>query len=106
MASDFDELVFDAIRGHTEEQPQDLVGILGFVDGREKLVLTQEELAGALQRLIDARRIGECSRHRFYELNDPSVSVAFSGLTPEEHAAACECYRQEFWRRYRELSGE
>ena len=106
MSTRFDDLVFEAIQGHTQEDPQDLVGILGYVDGREKLVLTHEELSGALQRLIDAGRIRQSSRGKFYEPNERNDPGSFSGHSPREHAAACKRYAREFWRKYRELSGE
>jgi hypothetical protein len=103
MATDFDALVFDAISGHTPGSPQDLVGILGSVDGREKLVLSHEELSLALKRLTEAGKIAESERHHFHELGDGDEPGTFSGLSPAEHDAACERYREEFWRKYREL---
>ena len=102
--STFDDRVFEAIQGYTRDTPLGLVGIFGFVDGREKLVLSHEELVGALERLIAAGRIRESPRHQFYEPGDPGEKAGgFSGLTPREYDAACERYRKEFWRRYREL---
>lgn len=43
-----DRGIFKAIKGHSETHPQDLVGILAYVDSHEKLVLTHEELAACL----------------------------------------------------------
>jgi hypothetical protein len=61
MTTDYYQRIFEAIVGYTPERPQNLVGILGFVDGREKLVLTHDELSGALKRLMAAGRVGEPS---------------------------------------------
>lgn len=101
MSFDVDELVFAAIRGHSPDTPQDLVGILGSVDGREKMMLTHEELAGALGRLVAAGRIGETLAHRFHELAGTQPTSSFSGLSIDEYDAACARYRSEFWRKVR-----
>lgn len=37
-----DDYIFEAIKGHTPEQPQDLVGIIYHVDGRMKIMMLQE----------------------------------------------------------------
>ncbi len=101
---DFDERIFEAVSGCTSEKPQDLVGILAYVDCLEKLVLSRRELAGGLQRLIEQGRIAELPRHRFYKAVSDSSSRAFSGLTRAEHHQACEAYKEWFWKKYRELS--
>lgn len=104
MSADLVERIFEAICGHTPEDPQNLVGILGFVDGREKLVLTHEELSGALRQLLAAGRIRESSPHHYYEPDESGDPSSFSGLTPEEHEDACRRYQEEFRRKYRGLS--
>ena len=74
MTTDYDQRICEAIVGYTPERPQNLVGILGFVDGREKLVLTHDELAGALKRLMADGRVGESSRHVLHELGEAGCS--------------------------------
>jgi hypothetical protein len=98
---DFDEYIVEAVKSHTPENPQDLVGILYHVDGRMKLVMSHEELAGGLQRLIECGRIAELPSHKFYEVTVASAPRKFSGLTLEEYRGVCEAYRKRFWKSYR-----
>jgi hypothetical protein len=101
---DFDTRIFEAVEGGTLEKPHDLVQILAYVDSREKLVLSHEELSGGLQRLVEQGRIAELPRHRFYRTADDSAPRTFSGLTLEEYREACEAYRKWFWKTYKELT--
>ncbi len=99
-----DEYIFEAVKGHTLEHPQDLVGIIYHVDGCMKLMMLHEEFAGGLQRLIESGRIAEIPRHRFYEVIDGSAPRSFSGLTVEEQSRAEEAYAKWFRQEYRKLS--
>jgi hypothetical protein len=101
---DFDDRIFEAVRGGTQDKPRDLVDIFAYVDSREKVVLSQQELVGGLQRLIEQGRIGELSRHRFHEVIVGPAPRTFSGLTPVEYEQACEAYRKWFWKTYKELT--
>lgn len=102
MATEFDALILAAIEARSVENPASLVEILGFVDGREKLVLSHEELAGGLERLARAGKITESSRHEYHGLPETHGPGRFSGLTPAEHASACDRYHRAFWQKYRE----
>jgi hypothetical protein len=101
---DFDASIFEAVESGTLEKPHDLVQILAYVDSRDRLVLSHEELSGGLQRLIAQGRVAELPRHKFYKVTDDSAPRTFSGLTPEEHLQACEAYEKWFWKTYRKLS--
>lgn len=104
MPQNYDELVLDAIRGHTVDRPQSLEGILEAVDARMKLVLSREELSGSLERLIAAGQVREGPRHHFFQRTGSGERHVFSGITADEHRIACERYRRVFWQKYRELS--
>lgn len=97
-----DRRVFEAIQGYTEGHPQDLVGILHYVDHREKLLLTRDELSDALRRLSDAGRIREVAPLKFVAAERRS-DTAFRGLSSREHEEACEAYRRWFWEVYSNL---
>lgn len=99
-----DEYIFEAVKGHTPDQPQDLVGIIYHVDGRMKLMMLHEEFVGGLQRLIENGRIAEIPRHKFYEATDDSAPRTFSGLTVEEQSRAEKTYTKWFWKEYRKLT--
>lgn len=104
MRQNYDELVLDAIRGHTVDRPQLLEGILEAVDARMKLVLSCEELSSSLERLIAAGQVGERPRHHFFESTGSGERAVYPGLSADEHTKACDRYRREFWRKYRELA--
>jgi len=98
-----DQYIFEAVKGHTLEKPQDLVGIIYHVDGCMKLMMMREELADGLERLIKRGRIAEIPRHRFYEVTDSSAPRTFSGLTDAEHSRAEKAYVKWFAQEYRKL---
>jgi hypothetical protein len=100
---DLDKFILEAVKGHTPENPKDLVGILYHVDGRMKLVMSDDELEGGLRRLVETGRIAELSAHRFYEVTGALSPGIFSGLSGEEHCRACEVYRKWFWKTLKEL---
>ncbi len=103
---EFDRDIFKAIKGSTETQPQDLVGILAFVDSRQRLVLTHEELSGGLQRLIESGKIAEVAPCRYFDTAGQPHSRHFSGLSPEEHEQACDAYQKLFQEALRRLDDE
>ena len=96
----FDEYIVEAVRGHTAERPQDLVGILYNIDGRMKLLPLNDELRGGLARLVESGRIIETERHRFAE-GDGKTGQTFSGITDEEWRRADDAYRRWFWAMHR-----
>ena len=81
----FDRRILKAIKGHSETHPQDLVGILAYVDSQEKLVLTHEELSCGLQRLIESGQIAEATPHKYFDTAGQSHSRVFSGLSLQDH---------------------
>jgi hypothetical protein len=91
-----DRSIFKAIKGHTEDKPQDLVGILAYVDSREKLLLTHEELSGGLERLIRGNQIAEVVPHKFVDTAGRPYSHNFSRLSLSDHEQACQAYRKWF----------
>ena len=93
----FDIRILEAIKGATRGKPKDLAGILAYVDSRERVVLTHQEMEGGLRRLVESECVAEASDHRFYEISAEVERRAFSGLTPEDYQQACEEYRQRFW---------
>ena len=93
----FDRRILKAIKSHSETAPQDLVGILAYVDSQEKLVLTHEELSGGLQRLIESGQIAEATPHKYFDTAGQSHSRVFSGLSLQDHEEACQAYRKWFW---------
>jgi hypothetical protein len=92
----YDRDIYKAIKGTSENNPQNLVNILGLVDSQQKLLLTHEELSGGLRRLIENGLIAEASPLHYFDTAGIPHSSKFSGLSPEEHASACHEYIQEF----------
>ena len=102
----FDRRILKAIKSHSETAPQDLVGILAYVDSQEKLVLTHEELSGGLQRLIESGEIAEATPHKYFDTAGQSHSRGFSGLSLQDHEEACQAYRKWFWEQYRKVQNK
>ena len=92
----FDTRILEAVNGSTREKPKDLASILAYVDFRERLLLTHQEMAGGLCRLVEQGLIAEVADHRFHEVAPTGTPGAFSGLTPEKYQQACEAYQERF----------
>lgn len=91
---DFDTLVFEAIMGHDDSNPQDLIHILSYVEGRKDLIMTHQELSAVLQQLIDEGRIAEVGKHRFIENPGHIQNSCFSGYTYADHQKTYLAYDQ------------
>jgi hypothetical protein len=91
-----DQRIFKTIRGHTSNDPQTLVGIIAGVDAMERMILTPEELAGGLQRLVDSGSIIEIEKHRFIERSDAPGNRPFSGVDESDYKAAVKQYEHWF----------
>jgi hypothetical protein len=98
-----DDRVLEAVALGTREKPQDLVTILHYVDSREKLILSRDELAGALERLIQGGNISEVSPLHFSPTAPRRGARTFSGVTAQQYRKACATYTKEFWAEYRKL---
>jgi hypothetical protein len=99
----FDQRIFESVEHATPEKPHDLVHILYYVDALERVLLSHEELAGGLQRLIEEGRIAELPRHKFHGHPEGSPPGRFSGLTQAEYDQASKAYHEWFEKAYREL---
>ena len=98
-----DRTIFKAIKGHTADNPQDLVRILAFVDARERLLLSYEELSGGLQRLIQDGRIAEAEPQKYFDSLGQTSSRGFSSISLDDYEKACETYQKRFWEADRAL---
>jgi hypothetical protein len=67
--------IYKAIKGTTRDKPQNLVGIIGTVDARQKLVVTYNELCAGLKSLIETGKITQLSPVEFYEIEDVRGSI-------------------------------
>jgi hypothetical protein len=94
--SEYDRDIFKAIKGHSEQSPQDLPGILAVVDARQRLILTHEELVSGLGRLIEAGQVVEAGNYRYYEPKSPPSARSFSGIPLAEYRRACKAYDEFF----------
>ena len=101
-----DRCIFLTIQGRTATDPQTLMGILAGVDGKERLVLTREELAGGLLRLIHAGYIVEIEPLKFCVASEPDSPGEFSGISDSDHAKAVQEYHDWFQRKLAELDDE
>ena len=88
----FDDRVREAIGLATPKAPQDLAGILHYVDSRERLVLTHEELSGSLERLIGCGAVAEVAPHRFYLPRDARPASSFTAIPRQVYDAAFDEY--------------
>jgi len=92
----FDARIQESIKGTTLEHPKDLCGILAYVDSRERVVLTCQELSDGLSRLIRQGRVIEAVGRSFYENKREAKPSSFRGLTAQEYQQACESYQESF----------
>ncbi len=98
--------IYKAIKGYTKSNPQNIVGILGAVDARQKLLLTYEELCAGLKGLIEAGKIIEISPTQFCENKDASkISKVshFAGFSFKEFEQACDEYSKMMERFMKEI---
>jgi len=91
-ASNFDDRVLEAIRLATPGQPQDIAGILHYVDSREKVVLTHRELVEALERLIHGGAVAEVAPFHFCVAESGVRKPHFTAMPREVYDAACDRY--------------
>jgi hypothetical protein len=104
--SAYDRDIFQAIKGHPEQNPQDLPGILAAVDAFQRLILTHEELVKGVARLIEAGQVVEAGSYRYYVPKaSPSVRN-FSGIPLAEYHRACEDYHERFSKAVQELESD
>jgi hypothetical protein len=89
---EFADDIYTAIRNATP--PVGLAGILAYVDMRQRVLLTREELNQALRGLIDAGLIVEVEPHHYRDAAGEPGNGSFSGVSDAAHAAACDEYRQ------------
>jgi hypothetical protein len=101
-----DRRIFKTIQGCDSTNPQTLIGIIGGVDASERLVLTHDELAGGLQRLVSAGYVAEIEPHRYYDASIADGPDTFSGITESDHANAVQEYREWFRRQFDNLDDE
>ena len=106
FATNLDRSIFKTVRGHTPANPQTLMGIIAGVDASERLVLTHEELASGLERLLSAGYIAETQPHRFCDASNGNSPSAFSGITESDYAVAVEEYRNWFQQHLDDLDDE
>ena len=92
--TDFDALVLDAIKDHSAENPQNLIGIISYVQCLKGLIMTHKELEGALQRLIDEGSIAEIDTHHFVDNRESGKPGSFSGYTYADHQSTYAAYDQ------------
>jgi hypothetical protein len=94
--SAYDRDIFKAIKGHSEQSPQDLPGILAAVDARQRLILTHAELVEGLARLIEAGQVVEAGSYQYYVPKAPPSVRKFSGIPLAIYHCACEDYSERF----------
>lgn len=87
-----DRDVLKSMTGATRDQPIDLVRLLSGVDARQRLVLTHDELEGALRRLIDSGLVAEAAPLHFFVPTEPRHG-SFSGLSSRDYERAVKAYR-------------
>lgn len=91
-----DRRILKTIQGHTPDNPQTLVGIIGGVDASERLVLSHEELSGGLQRLIRTGHVAETDLQAFCDATGGDFPKTFTGITASDHSTAVIQYREMF----------
>jgi hypothetical protein len=96
----FDRDILKSLMGATQEQPVDLVRILWGVDARQRLLLTRDELDGALRRLMSSGRVAEAPPLHFF-VPAQQVPSEFSGLSSADYEHAVASYRSAFARSHR-----
>lgn len=100
-----DKEIFEAVSGSPVEKPTTLWQIIGYVDSRQRLMISYDELFGGLKRLFEARRIGEVDGKYFAMTSEYAASSPrdFKGFSQETFKKAQKEYRKRFWKAFREL---
>jgi hypothetical protein len=101
--SGLDRDIFKAIEGYSEHSPQDLPGILWAVDAHQRLVLTHGELNSGLAKLIEAGKVAEAGKFRYFAPESPPAVTSFSGVSLDEYNRACNAYHENFLAAVQEL---
>jgi hypothetical protein len=91
-----DSRIYNAIKGHTAAKPQNLAGIIAYVDSQEKLVITREELSTGITRLIEDGLVAESEKHLFVETVKKGAAGSFSGISADEYETAFREYLKSF----------
>jgi hypothetical protein len=102
--SEYDRDILKAISGFSRKSPQDLPGILATVDAFQRMILSHDELASGLARLIEAGKVAEAGNYRYYAPKSPPSVRSFSGVPLEEYDRACKAYNELFAAALEELN--
>jgi hypothetical protein len=99
----YDKMILKALRHTTHDNPTDLVGIIGHIDSRERLIISFEELESGLRRLVEAGMIQEIKPLHFFKTADSEAAAIFTGLNEEQYKSVCRKYRDWMQQARKEL---
>jgi hypothetical protein len=88
-----DNEIFDSIKDHSKENPQNLVSIIDYVDYHQKLIITFEELSEGLVRLIKDGKILEVDNQRYCENTSGQVIKTFTNFSQDDYREALDRYK-------------
>jgi len=103
VTPDFKATLEEALAGTTVEAPKDLSELIGYVDGRQKLIINYEELHESLEALVKSGQVRQVDDRYCLASGDSAPSVPFRGFSYEAYRTAEQQYRKRFWKEYKEL---
>jgi hypothetical protein len=101
-----DEAILKGLRKTTRDKPVDLASIIPWIDAKERLIPTYDELKGALRRSILAGEIQEAGPKRYYKSEHGQERSFFSGFSEADFNAACRAYIEEASKYIEEMGDE
>src|SRR5437879_9454502 len=96
-----DDCIWEAVAHSTPKQPRSLSDIIDYIDSREKVIATFEELQGSLQRLVEAGRVVQAKDEFYAGPSGAGQPGVFHPLSSEMYQQAVKDYRKRFSGEYR-----
>ena len=92
----FEKDIYESIKPHTSNNPQDLEGIIHFIDYKQKAIILFEELNSGLLKLISTGKISCINSKMFYKNENGVVESKFTEITKKDYKEALVSYRKNF----------
>lgn len=103
LQPDLKRLVAEGLNGTTIESPRTLTELIGYVDAREKLVISYDEVHDALKDLVEAGKALQVGDSYCAAAAASAAPKAFNGFSKEAYRKAVEAYQDRFWKTYEKL---
>ena len=99
---DFKSIIAEALAGTTAEHPRTLSELIGYVDARQKLIITYDELHDSLKDLVESRKVLQIGDRYCMASGTGGEATPFIGFRPQAYRKAEKEYRKR-WKEYKAL---